>query len=93
MSSHSSSASTPVLLAQAAPSATADTLRCEDSTGAAGFRVNKNQCPINKVNAAPADGGLANSECAEWFDSTNGRVYWKAKTSGGTVVTGYVQLT
>ena len=81
------------LTAQCYTGATADTLRCEDSTGSAGFRINKNQCPINKVNSAPADADLANGDCAEWFDATSGRVCWKAKTAGGTVVTGYHQLT
>lgn len=45
--------------------------------------------------AAPADGELAASELAFWFDDTNGagKLKIKAKTANGTVVTGEVALT
>lgn len=47
-----------------------------------------------KAPAAPADAELDTSECAFWFDATNGaaKLMIKAKTADGTVVTGNVPL-
>lgn len=50
---------------------------------------------MTRVTTVPADGDLAASECALWFDDTNGagKLMVKAKTANGTVVTGEVALT
>ena len=81
-----------VMAVRAAALQTADRHQWQDSSNAVDSRVNKSGVIITKVNSAPADADLNNSECAWWFDAANGRVYFKAKTSGGTVVTNYLQL-
>lgn len=50
--------------------------------------------PMVGVTAAPADADLAASQCALWFDDTNGasKLMVKAKSANGTVVTGSVAL-
>lgn len=58
-------------------------------------RVNKAGYYMTKKNAAPADGDIATSELAIWFDNTSGaaKIKFKGKDSGGTVRTGEVALT
>jgi hypothetical protein len=50
--------------------------------------------PIITVNAAPADGTLAATDCALWFDATDGaaKLMAKAKQANGTVKTGAVDV-
>jgi hypothetical protein len=58
-------------------------------------RVDKLGYFITAKTTAPADADLNASECAFWFDNTNGagKFNVKAKTANGTVVTGQVALT
>jgi hypothetical protein len=57
-------------------------------------RINKDGYFMTRKTSAPADGDLANSELALWFDATPGsaKLMIKAKNSSGTVVTGSVAL-
>lgn len=58
-------------------------------------RFNKAGYFMTAKTSAPADADVSTSECALWFDNTNGagKLMIKAKTANGTVVTGSVTLT
>lgn len=66
----------------------------QDSTGAYGTKINKNNYFMTKKATAPADADLANGEMALWFDPTNGaaKLMVKAKQTDGTVRTGELAL-
>lgn len=66
-----------------------------DSTNATLSQIDKNGYFMTRKTSAPADGDIATSEVAIWFDPTPGSaaVNFKGKNSSGTVVTATVPLT
>jgi hypothetical protein len=59
-----------------------------------GMPIHANAGIVIWTPGAPADGDISASECALWFDDTNGaaKLMVKAKSANGTVVTGSVNL-
>ena len=89
------SAGDEAIIARAAASPTADIVSIQSNLGGAvHYRFNKDGYPILKKTSAPADGDLAASELAFWFDDTNGaaKLKLKGKSANGTVVSGEVAL-
>mgnify|MGYP000871490262 CR=1 FL=1 len=76
---------------------TADMQQWSDDTNATNIysRINKAGYFMTRKTSAPADGDIATSELAIWFDNTSGaaKIKFKGKDSGGTVRTGEVALT
>lgn len=77
-----------------AGSQTVDILNIANNSGTPLSHFNKDGYFMTRKTAAPADGDVATSELAIWFDNTAGaaKVKFKAKDSGGTVRTGEVAL-
>lgn len=76
-------------LMEAATGQTADLTDWYDENFDLGLRIDKRGGIVIGVKSAPADGDLAASQLAFWFDDTNGGadLEIKAKTADGTVVT------
>lgn len=70
-----------------------DLIEAQNSGGDV-FRVLKDGAVVTGQTAAPADALLAASQCALWFDSTNGapKLMVKAKQANGTVVAASIVL-
>lgn len=66
----------------------------QDSTGAYGTKIDKNNYFMSRKNSAPADADVAANEMALWFDATNGaaKLMVKAKQADGTVRSGSLAL-
>ena len=82
------------LLVRGAAAQSGDLQEWQSSASAILSRINKDGYIMTRKVAAPADGDVATSELALWFDNTNGNAFamFKGKTVDGTVVTGSVAL-
>ena len=91
----STNAAQQLLIVDAHASQTANLTEWRSSGGTVYGSVSENGYFTTRKTSAPADGELAASEVALWFDSTNGaaKLMIKGKSADGTVVTGSVALT
>lgn len=83
------------LVAQGAPSQSANLTEWKSSAAAVYGTVSENGYFTTRKNTAPDDEELVAREAAWWFDSTDGasKLRIKAKTADGTVVAGSITLT